>query len=87
MRTPLFENGIEAVDNTAVGIVSSTAGRVVEEFAGPITSSETFGKVLQNMQNLDGKDKEFLEDWLSDHGFDPMSADTVTVPSETEAKE
>lgn len=87
MRTPLFENGIEAVDNTAVGIVSSTAGRVVEEFAGPITSSETFGKVLQNMQNLDGKDKEFLEDWLSDHGFDPMSADTVTVPSETEVKE
>lgn len=87
MRTPLFENGIEAVDQTALGIISSTTGRVVEQFAGPITSSETFSKLFQNVQNLDGKDKEFLEDWLSDHGFDPMSTSEITVPASPEASE
>lgn len=73
MRTPMFVNGTEAVENSMVGIISSTSARVVEQFAGPVTSSETFSKLLHNVQDLDGKDKEYIENWLSDHGFDPLA--------------
>ena len=80
MRTPLFVNGTEAADNTMVGIISSTSARVVEQFAGPVTSSETFSKLLHNVQDLDGKDKEYIENWLSDHGFDPLPTQGQAVP-------
>lgn len=88
LRTPLFVNGSEMADNSMVGIISSTSARVVEQFAGPVTSSETFSKLLHNVQDLDGKDKEYIENWLSDHGFEPLATQeqAVTTPDEGTAE-
>ena len=78
MNTPLFTNGAEIAKNSLIGTISDAAASTVSQFAGPIDTSEVFQKVYSGAKDLDDKDKEFLEDWLIDHGIEPVQAPAVT---------
>ena len=60
------------VERTLIGTVSHGTSELVTQFAGPISASDAVGTLYEEARKLDGKDKEFLSEWLSEHGFEPM---------------
>ena len=72
LHTPLFENGIEIFENTLLKPIGSGVAYVSEAVGAPLNASEVFSRLYKDYKNLDGKDKEYLQQWLSDHGFEPL---------------
>lgn len=72
LNLPFFVHGHDMVERTLIGTVSHGTSELVTQFAGPISASDAVGTLYEEARQLDGKDKEFLSEWLSEHGFEPM---------------
>ena len=72
LHTPLFENGAAIFEKTLLKPISAGVSYISEAVDAPLNASEVFSRVYTDYKNLDGKDKEFLQQWLSDHGFEPI---------------
>lgn len=72
LYTPIVKNGKDVAGNTLIGTISRKTSEIVTQVAGPISTSEVFSKLYTNAKDLNDKDKEFLENWLSEHGLEPL---------------
>ena len=82
LHTPLFANGPEIFENTLLKKADSAAALVSEAIDAPLTSTEVFSRLYRDYKNLDGRDKEYLSKWLSDHGFEPLPEGTENLPED-----
>ena len=83
LNTPLFANGAEIFESTLMKNVNDGAAYLSEAIDAPVTSTEVFNRLYKDFRNIDGKDKEFLQKWLKDHGFEPLpeNVDLSKIPA------
>jgi uncharacterized membrane protein required for colicin V production len=73
LHTPVFENGEEAAKATLIQPITELSSSVSEAAGAPVLSAEVFNRLYHDAKNLDDRDKKYLMNWLSDHGFEPLS--------------
>ncbi len=81
LHTPLFANGDVMAEKTVIQSITDKAAEVSEAAGAPVLSSETFSRIYHNALNLDDRDKEFLANWLKEHGLEPINTSpAATLP-------
>lgn len=68
--TPIFINGSLAINGTALGLVRDVAGNSGMDLAVPALTSSAFSSAENGVEKLTEKEKNTIEKWLDDNGYD-----------------
>ena len=80
LQTPLFNNGVLAVEKTVLKPVNELVSSVFKELAQPVMSSEALHTLSENVSFLTKKEQEALSSWLDEHGYQYNSSITEILP-------
>lgn len=75
LSTPLFSNGSDVLQKTWLGKVQEASAEVLAK-AGIRNEMEAVNQIYEAAGKLDNKDKQAVEEWLQDHGYQKISTAT-----------
>ena len=70
MNLPIIKNGRKAAEGSLLGTITSFVSDKLEEFSAPVIASETLADMYDELKDMDNKDIDMIEDWLSEHGIE-----------------
>lgn len=77
LNTPLFSNGREFQNRTLLRTINQTVIAAFHSTTIPTQYVEAFNKLYTNVQDLDDSDKEAVEKWLIEQGFEPLEENDI----------
>lgn len=67
-----FANGNYIIKHTLLGTIRDTTTQLLASYNIPLTSTDMINELYTSSQNLTESDKEAIEDWLLDQGFEQI---------------
>lgn len=82
MNTSLFSNGEYYVRHTALGMIRTAVTGTLKEQNLPVSTTDIVNQIYMTSQNISDDDKQAIETWLQEQGFELQEHMQLPLPKE-----